>query len=128
METDCQIVRESDSAWDLEEEHESQGGEERPVDPGVQVLSPGLGQAHVKHAHVRLNLFEEFNTIISPAKSDQSLLRLIEAGLAGEVEGRLGYEGHAEDEEEDQREAGEGEHPPVEVTAGDVGEHDPDLV
>ena len=74
----------------LEEEHESQGGEERSVDSGVKVLSPGLGEAHVKHTQVGLNFFEELDRVIAPSQSDQGLLGLLESCLAGEVEGRLG--------------------------------------
>ena len=85
-------MRDSSAKSHLEEKHESQGGKERLVDPGVKVLSPGLGQTQVKHVHVGLNVLEELDRVLLPAKPDQRLLCLLEPGLASEVEGRLWYE------------------------------------
>ena len=68
-------------ATDLEKEHQSEAGEEWFVDSGINVLSPGGGQSHIKHIHVSLNLFEELDRVLFPPEPGQACFSLLKLSL-----------------------------------------------
>ena len=111
----------------LEEEHQGEAGEEWFVDAGIDVLPPGLLEGCVKHIHVCLNFFEEFQRVILPSKPSERFLRGFELGLWGEIQRGLGYEPDCDDEEEAEADPGEAEHPPVHEGAENVSVEDAGL-